>query len=161
MIRRATIEDTDRINELLFQVQSIHADGRPDFFKSGAKKYTTEELISIIGDDQTPIYVFDDDGVIKGYAFCVFQTTEETNQLHFRKTLYIDDLCVDSKYRHNHIGEQLYNYVHSVAEQAHCDSVTLNVWELNQSAKGFYQKMGLKPLKTTMESIISPPAGLH
>ena len=41
---------------------------------------------------------------IKCYAFCVFQTTEETNRLRFRKTLYIDDLCVDQKYRRNHIG---------------------------------------------------------
>ena len=41
MIRRAKNEDIDRLNALLYQVQQLHADGRPDIFKKGAKKYTT------------------------------------------------------------------------------------------------------------------------
>ena len=48
MIRRAKNVDIDRLNALLYQVQQLHADGRPDIFKNGAKKYTTEELNAII-----------------------------------------------------------------------------------------------------------------
>ena len=35
-----------------------------------------------------------------------------------------------------------------------CYEVTLNVWEGNDSAKAFYEKMGLKPKETQMEYII-------
>ena len=153
MIRRAIPADIPKLNELLFQVQQIHADGRPDIFKSGNKKYTTEELESIIQNDDTPIYVYDD-GAVKGYVFCILQETNETEQLFHRKTLYIDDLCVDKKERGKHIGTSLYQHVHQKAKEFNCDSVTLNVWALNDTAMKFYQRVGLLPLKITMESIV-------
>ena len=153
MIRRAVDSDIPRLNELLFQVQQIHANGRPDIFKSGEKKYTTEELQEIIHNESTPVFVYDEAGV-KGYVFCVYQETEETNQLHHRKSLYIDDLCVDQGERGQHIGTKLYEYARKTAKETHCDSVTLNVWALNGEAIGFYQKTGMVPLKTTMEDVI-------
>ena len=125
MIRRATFRDIDRLNDLLFQVQKIHADKRPDIFKQGAKKYTVRELETIIADDRTPVFVYESDQGVQGYAFCIYRTTEENDQ-HVRET----------------------------AARTGCDSVTLNVWEVNPSAMAFYRKMGLSPLKTTMEYII-------
>lgn len=151
MIRRASNKDIDRLNVMLYQVQQLHADGRPDIFKSGAKKYTTEELKAIIADEMTPIYVYEEDGTVMGYAFCIYQITPESEQLHARKTLYIDDLCVDEPYRKKHIGKKLYHYVLDVAKENGCHSVTLNVWRVNPSAEKFYQKMGMEPLKTMME----------
>ncbi len=154
MIRKATKEDIPKLNELLFQVQGIHAIGRPDIFKGGTKKYTSEELQGIIEDTLTPVYVYTDDGGIKGYVFCVFQETLETNQLHYRKTLYIDDLCVDKEERGKHIGIKLYEYARSIAKENGCNSVTLNVWALNEPASHFYNIIGLTPLKITMEEVI-------
>jgi ribosomal protein S18 acetylase RimI-like enzyme len=154
MIRRAAPGDTERLNELLYQVQDVHAQARPDIFKIGSKKYTTEELEAIIADDRTPIYVYETDGVIRGYAFCIYQVTEETKQLHYRKTLYIDDLCVDQAERRKHIGEALFSHVMEEARKNRCSSVILNVWALNQPAESFYRKMGMQPLKTTMETRI-------
>ena len=151
MIRRAKNVDIDRLNVLLYQVQQLHADGRPDIFKNGEKKYTTEELKGIIADDMTPIFVYEEDGTVMGYAFCIYQITLESEQLHARKVLYIDDLCVDESYRRKHIGEKLYHHVLDVAKENGCDSVTLNVWRVNPSAEKFYQRMGMEPLKTMME----------
>lgn len=152
MIRRATAADIDRLNDLLYQVQQLHASGRPDIFKTGAKKYTTGELSAIIADDTTPIFVYTEDDILMGYAFCIYQETLDSPQLHHRRTLYIDDLCVDEQYRRRHIGEKLYNFVVDTARENGCDSVTLNVWSVNPSAERFYRKMGMQPLKTYMET---------
>ena len=152
MIRRANNADIDRLNAMLYQVQRLHAEGRPDIFKIGAKKYTTQELERIIADDMTPIFVYEEDGAAIGYAFCIYQITRENEQLYERKVLYIDDLCVDEPYRGRHIGEKLYRYVLDVARENGCDSVTLNVWTVNPAAQAFYEKMGMQPLKTTMEA---------
>ncbi|WP_310753067.1 GNAT family N-acetyltransferase [Ruminococcus sp.] len=154
MIRRAEIKDIDSLNRLLYQVQTLHAEKRPDIFKLGAKKYTSQELARIIADDMTPIFVYEEEGVVMGYAFCIYQITEENDQLYERKALYIDDLCVDKPYRRKHIGQKLYEYVLETARENGCDSVTLNVWRVNPSAERFYQKMGMQPLKTTMETIL-------
>lgn len=152
MIRRAKNTDIDRLNALLYLVQQLHADGRPDIFKSGAKKYTTAQLEAIIADENTPIFVYEEDGVVMGYAFCIYQFTPETEQVYERKVLYVDDLCVDEAYRRKHIGKKLYEYVLRTAKENGCDSVTLNVWRVNPAAQAFYEKMGMQPLKTTMET---------
>ena len=68
MIRRAEIKDIDSLNRLLYQVQTLHAEKRPDIFKLGAKKYTSQELARIIADDMTPIFVYEEEGVVIGVA---------------------------------------------------------------------------------------------
>ena len=152
MIRRAQKKDMNRLNELLFEVQAIHADIRPDIFKHGAKKYTDAELSAIIGDDSTPIYVYEKDGDVAGYVFCIYQETLENEQLCRRKVLYIDDLCVDGRYRRQGVASELYRHVLKAASESGCDSVTLNVWRMNDGAQRFYEAMGMTPLKTMMEA---------
>ena len=110
-IRRAEVKDIPGINRLLCQVLSIHHIGRPDLFKGNTKKYTEPELEEIIKDDQRPVFVAaDDNGEVKGYAFCIFKQFLNDNILTDIKTLYIDDLCVDEKLRGKHIGKKLYEY---------------------------------------------------
>ena len=154
-IRRAEEKDMDRINDLLFQVCLVHHKGRPDLFKYGAKKYTDEQLLAIIQDDQRPIFVAEDsDQVVQGYAFCIFSQHIDDNILTDIKTLYIDDLCVDETLRGQHIGRQLYEAVLDFARTSGCYNVTLNVWSLNSSAMKFYQSLGLEPHKVGMETIL-------
>ena len=155
VIRRANEGDLDRVNDLLRQVLELHAAGRPDIFTSGRKKYTNSELLEIFDDESSPVYVAEDDGGrVVGYAFCIYKITENDNILRDRKTLYIDDLCVDADCRGQHIGTRLFEHVKGVAKESGCQSITLNVWTLNESAMRFYGKCGFSPLKTVMESIL-------
>lgn len=153
-IRRATDNDLNRINDLLQQVLTVHHNGRPDLFKSGTKKYTDDELLQIIADDNRPIFVAESDNEVVGYAFCVFQQHLNNNILTDVKTLYIDDLCVDETKRGLHIGSTLYDYVLKFAKESGCYNVTLNVWSCNQSALKFYEKLRLVPQKICMEKIL-------
>ncbi len=150
MIRRAKESDLAGINNLLFQVNNVHADGRPDLFSRGGKKYNDEEVLEIINDDKRPIFVYlDENDQILGYVFCVYQ-----NNYGDKVTLYIDDLCVDENCRGHHVGTKLYNYVVDYAKENNIYHITLNVWCLNESAMKFYEKCGLKPLKVMMEKVL-------
>jgi ribosomal protein S18 acetylase RimI-like enzyme len=154
-IRRAKECDMDGINDLLCQVLMVHHNGRPDLFKSDTKKYTDEELKAIIHDDTKPIFVeVDDRGKVMGYAFCVFTQHIDDNILTDIKTLYIDDLCVDTLRRGQHIGRSLYEYVLKFAKEQGCYNVTLNVWACNENARKFYEHLGLTPQKIGMEKIL-------
>ena len=154
-IRRAKSTDLGRINELLCQVLEVHHRGRPDIFKANSKKYTDAELIKIIESDDRPIFVaVDDCDTVIGYAFCIFIRHESDNILTDIKTLYIDDLCVDEGRRGMHIGRALYDHVVEFAKASGCYNLTLNVWACNESALGFYQKLGLSPQKIGMEKIL-------
>ncbi|MCR4739683.1 MAG: GNAT family N-acetyltransferase [Lachnospiraceae bacterium] len=157
MIRRAEKRDIEDIDRLLFQVNNVHADGRPDLFKHGCKKYTDEELFEIIADEKRPVFVYTDekDEHVFGYAFCMIEEYENDHNMVDRKTLYIDDLCVDEEVRGRHIGSKLYEYVYGYAEGIGCHNLTLNVWSLNADAMKFYETLGLKPYKTGMEVILN------
>lgn len=150
MVRIACKEDIKRIIELLHQVNMVHHVLRPDLFKPHTTKYNEQELESMLSDNSKPIFVFDDGGV-SGYAFC--QITEVKNHLLLEdiKTLYIDDICVDEKARGHHVGKALYEYVLDYAKSIGCNNITLNVWDGNIPALRFYQNMGMKVQKTTME----------
>ena len=142
-IRRAEEKDIKKVMDLLSQVLEIHAKIRPDVFVSGTTKYTDAELLQMFEDDQNPVYVaVDEKDQVVGYAFCKFTS------------LFIDDLCVDTTIRGKHIGQKLFEHVKKEAVRLGCYEVTLNVWEGNDSAKAFYEKMGLKPKETQMEYII-------
>ena len=154
-VRFACEKDIPQMNSLLYQVERVHQQGRPDLFKEGAKKYTDNELKAMLKDKTKPIFAaVDENDVMKGYAFCVFQEHKGDNVLTDIKTLYIDDLCIDENCRGQHIGSVLYEAVKKFAKEQGCYNVTLNVWECNPSARKFYEKEGLKPYKTGMEVIL-------
>ena len=153
-IRLATEKDVDRLQDLLLSVQNLHAEGRPDVFIHGTRKYTDKNVLDIISGENSPVYVGVIDKEVMAYAFCEIKVSEGTQNLKPLKTLYIDDLCVDEKYRGKGLGTVMYNYVKEQAKEQGCYHLTLNVWHLNQSAVKFYQKLGMSPLKTTMEEIL-------
>ncbi len=152
MIRKALKKDIPDINELLQQVLSVHANGRPDVFKANTKKYTDDELSMLLQNENTPVFVaVDENERVHGYVFCIFEEIKAHAILQDVKYLYIDDLCVRSTSRKQGIGKALYNFSVAFAKENNCTQIRLNVWNLNEDAMRFYEKCGLMPLKTTME----------
>jgi ribosomal protein S18 acetylase RimI-like enzyme len=152
LIRKAQPEDLAAVNSLLEQVLSVHHRGRPDLFRESGKKYTDSELLAIFSNPLTPVFVYEEDGKVLGYAFCA-ETTQESGSLMPLKTLYVDDICVDEKARGRHIGTALFQHVKSYAREAGCYNITLHVWECNPGAQAFYRSLGMKPQYTSMEII--------
>ncbi len=144
----------EAVLNLLSQVLEVHAVIRPDLFVSGTRKYTEKELETIFKDDSRPVFVAETDGRVVGYCFCMIQDTEHSNNLRDSRSLYIDDLCVDESCRHQHVGRALSDYAAAFARSIGCYDITLNVWEGNDAAKAFYQRMGFTPRKTIMEKML-------
>ena len=57
LIRHATEKDIPTIDKLLYEVHKVHSDARPDLFRTGAKKYTQEQVRAILADEKTPVFV--------------------------------------------------------------------------------------------------------
>lgn len=154
-IRRAEEKDIPQIIDLLQQVLEIHADIRPDIFISGTTKYTNSELADMIKDDNKPIFVaVNEEDVCVGYAFCQIKEQPFSNNMVPFTSIFIDDLCVDSSVRGQHVGKHLFEYVKDEARKLGCYEVTLNVWTGNTSAENFYEKMGMKTKERQMEYIL-------
>ena len=147
IIRRANEGDIPAIQNILRQVNDVHAALRPDLFHAGGTKHNGEELRAILAEEARPVFVAETEGQVVGYAFCV-EKRERT------PTLYLDDLCVDAAWRRHGIASAIFDCVTAYAKQNGFYSVTLNVWAGNESAQAFYLSRGMTVQKTTMEKIL-------
>ena len=150
-IRLAETRDIPGMIQLLYQVGGVHHNIRPDIFRSGAIKYTPEDLENLLKEADKPIFVYDDDGFVAGYCFCQIREYQGSTVLTDRKELYIDDLCVDQNCRGRHIGSALCDYATAYAKETGCTFLTLNVWMGNDSAMRLYENAGMSPRSITME----------
>ena len=153
-IRRACESDLAGVHELLSQVLAVHAEGRPDLFREGTRKYTDDELLAIFADDSRPVFVAVEGDVVLGHAFCEVQDFRGSNNMQPILSIYIDDICVDEKCRGRRVGTALYQHVLDYARELGCYNVTLNVWTCNPGAQRFYEAMGMTPLKTCLEQVL-------
>ena len=153
-VRRAEGRDIPEILRLLVQVNMVHHNGRPDLFKGPTTKYTEAELAQILQNDDTPVFVCaDDQGRVLGHGFCILQRFDGQLMTE-HDTLYVDDICVDEAARGMGVGRAIYDYIVDYARSLGCYNVTLNVWTCNPGAKAFYEKLGLKPYRVSMEQIL-------
>lgn len=67
-----------------------------------------------------------------------FAKDTDSNHLQPINTLYIDDLCVDQRYRGHHVGRRIYGHVKAYAKTNGFHNLTLNVWSCNPGAISFY-----------------------
>ena len=150
IIRPAEPRDLEAVNTLLGQVLAVHHAARPDLFRPVGKKYTDGELLAIFDNPDTPVFVYDREGAVLGYVFCILQH-QDSGALMPITTLYVDDLCVLESARGLHIGTALFEYVKAFAAEKGCHNITLHVWEGNPGAKAFYEAQGMAPQYTSME----------
>ena len=137
---------------LLYQVGGVHHGIRPDLFRSGAIKYTPLQLETLLADENSPVFVAEESEEVLGYCFCQIREYRGSTALTDRKEIYIDDLCVEEACRGRGIATVLYRHVTGWATDIGCGYVTLNVWQGNDSALKFYEKMGMQTRSTTMET---------
>ena len=151
IVRRASAKDIPFLLALLSQVLEVHASIKPDYFVSGYTKYNSTELEDILDDESKRVYVAEINGAAVGYAFCDIKEMPAKPFVQHFKYMYIDDICIDSNFRGKGVATKIFEHVKEEAGALGCRDITLNVWTGNQRAFAFYQKMGMKPQKTTME----------
>ncbi len=137
---------------LLLQVELVHHAIRPDIFRNGAQKYGEAELEVLLQDENKPVFIAEEAGLVLGYCFCQLRSVENS-VMRPRRELYIDDLCVDEDRRGQGIAAKLYRYAQAFARQQGCGYLTLNVW-CGNDALTFYEHMGLRPRNIIMETVL-------
>lgn len=155
MIRLCQEKDFDKVLTLLNQVAMVHHKARPDLFKQTALKYTYQDLLELLQRKDYEIYVYEMQEEIYGYLFANIQTTENSPIFYDEKVYYIDDLCIDENVRGKGIGKALYEFAKQRAKQLNCQRITLHAWTDNNKAVEFYEHLGMKAYRYSMEEKIN------
>lgn len=144
MIRKANVKDVPILHKLLEQIAKVHQELYPGRFESGVK-YSHKEIENLVLDSKTLIWVQEETEVV-GYIIVKIEG----------KDLFVDDLCVDEKFRGHGYGEQLMMHVEEYAKAKDYVTILLNVWNRNIGALNFYERQGFRPLKTLVYKEVNP-----
>ena len=152
-IREANSNDNTILLELLSEVQKLHVINRPDFHLD--VKVTFEQVYgtNIFEDPRYRVFVaVNTEDLTMGYI--LLRITDSKPQIAAqsqRKTLYIHELCVSEKHQRKGVGKHLVEKVIELGKDIGADTIELGVWEFNEAAIRFYEKMGLKTVLRRME----------
>lgn len=96
--------------------------------------YSDEQLLQELNDVNSQFYIVKIDGDIAGYTKINFKDNE----------FELERIYVLQAYQKSGLGKLLLDHAISSAKLLHCDHIILGVWEHNENALAFYQKMGFK-----------------
>ncbi len=150
MIRETNINDYKNIKKLINQIQEIHLNKRPDIFNN-EDSFSYEDFEISLKDKNTLNYVYEENNIIKGYIMARIKEVGLIPVMNKRTILFIEDIVVDKNYYNEGIGTKLFTFIEEKAQLLNINSIELNVWNLNENAIKFYEKMGFKPQRMQME----------
>ena len=150
-IRAARPADYPTVGRLLLQIAQLHHELRPDIFRPASRKYNLKQYKALLRKKKSPILVAENPrGEVLGYAMCKIHTWR--NPVMVKRTgLWVDDLCVDESARGQGIGEALMEAVYDLAREKGIARIELNVWECNEGARRFYERLGFTAQRRGME----------
>ncbi len=150
-IRRATVQDAPILAALIQDVQRLHANALPDFFKQ------PEQITSFVEDfrqwmqgSDTTIFIAEVDNTPAGYIYAEVVRRDETPFTYPRIMVYIEQISVKPVYQGKGCGRALVEAVFDLARAEGISQVGLDTWAFNTEAHKFFARMGFAFLSHRM-----------
>ena len=151
MVRYATREELERVNELRKIVNEVHCNGRPDIFKVGFCKELEEFVYTLWEGNNSDVIVVLRDNEICGYACVDYVDRPESPYNLARGFYHINEFGVDEKYRRQGVATELFDFIKQEATAKNFHKVELDMWEFNDGALKFYESVGFITYRRFME----------
>jgi ribosomal protein S18 acetylase RimI-like enzyme len=150
-LRVASATDIDDIVRLNRDVQQLHAELEPSFFKSNVNNEEVAAFFAAkLALSENHIRLADSgDGPI-GYVWFEVQDRPETPLTLARKRIYIHHLSVQAGARRHGIASALLRRVEAEALADGITNIALDTWAANGSARGFFESRGFTPFNFSL-----------
>lgn len=151
MVRIATMEDFDRINELREQVNTLHVHGRPDHFRAGWNDELQNHAKEMMKAENKDILVAERKGVICGFACVDYINLPESPYRYARNFYHVSEFGVDKAFHRQGVATELVEFMKVHAKEKGFSNIELDVWEFNPEAREFYEAVGFECIRRYME----------
>ncbi len=142
-IRRAVEKDYEVYCDLFFEINELHRLALPDIFQQPAGKIIDQEyFLSLLKDEQVAIFFAEDEGKAAGFVFILIRDTPPNPLLARRRYGVVDTLVVRPAFQRTGVGRVLMHKAEEWAVRQGISEIELNVYEFNQGAQAFYQRLG-------------------
>lgn len=148
-IRNMVLDDYKEVDRLMAQVHKLHVNGRPDLYIDVEHIYSFNQYKQMVeNEDMITILAETEEKVV---GICMVSMRARTGMVN-RRTAYMDDLCVDETCRGKGIGKALFLYAKEQSMKMGAERLDLMVWNFNDDARHFYEKMGMTPQRYIYET---------
>ena len=142
-LRRATDQDYEALCGLLGELDSLHREALPQVFRKPEGPARTKDYIShLLAEENGVVFVAERDGEVIGFVQAAVQEARAIPIMVPRCYVVIGDLVVKDGLRRLGVGRLLAEKAHQWAVSKGASQIELNVWEFNQGAIAFYEKLG-------------------
>ena len=150
-IRKAIIEDFDKINELNWQSDLYHYNNEPYIYEKTIEGYRTKEYIEeIINDENNLFVVMEMENEIIGFLYAYEEMKGKLLFHKKRKYMVLDNIVIKEKFQKMRYGYKLLEYLIEYSKEKHYNDIVLNVYCFNEKAIKLYERNGFKKLSQDM-----------
>ncbi len=149
--RRATDADFDAFFDLYVQVQSIHADAEPAFFRPPEKSEALRSYFEGLLKDPDQHLVFAcRNGVVVGFVQYFLGQRPQSIFQPQRRVGYVNGLVVDRAHRRAGCAGMLIEQVKRAARREDIALLGIDFWSFNDAARACFEKAGFKVSRECM-----------
>ena len=143
VIRHATEADAEALSVLNAEVQAIHANALPWWFKPpGEASFPPDRAAALMASPDNVVLVAELDSAPVGYAYAEIIRQPETPWRYGYEMMYLHQLGVRSMHRRRGVGRALIEAVCSTTGSAGIKLFALDVWTFNDDARAFFRRCG-------------------
>ena len=151
ILRQATETDLPRSNELRRQVNALHVAGRPDVFRAGFGQELQDHIAVLFAGEGHEILVAENDTGVVGFACLKYIDRPESPYRNASRFVAIEEIGVDEACQRQGAGRLLVDAVRTRAGEMGYSRIELDMWEFNENARAFYERIGFRTYRRYME----------
>ena len=148
IIRKLTLLDYEAADRLMQHLHDMHFEARPDLYIAVEHPYPLEEYEEKVTSEQFISLAAEEDGEIIGVCFVELREKSLMVEL---PVAVMNALCVDEAHQRKGIATKLFEEATKLAREAGAKRLDLMVWGFNDTARAFYEKIGMKEQRRILE----------
>lgn len=150
-IRKARQDDYDALCFLFDEVDTLHRDHLPHLFQKGDGAVREEDYyLELLAEENIGLFVAETDQKLVGLIQAEVIETPAFPIIVPRRYALVNNIVVKAGYKNQGIGERLMDKVQDWAITNRATSLELTVYEFNETAIAFYEKVGFQAVSRKM-----------
>lgn len=148
IIRDMTLQDYDAADKLMQHLHKLHFEARPDIYVQKEHPYSVEEFEENVASDKCICLAAEEDGEVVGICFVELRDRSVMVEM---PVAMMNALCVDEAHQRKGIATKLFEETTKRAKDAGAKRLDLMLWGFNESARAFYESLGMKEQRRILE----------